>query len=104
MGRARRADLDRLPYRRYETLAGIYDAESRRFERTPMIGFEADTPFRALACRVWNSVNLTWRRRPVRFSIHPRDPELLLGDDLARLIERDWTDLYYTDPLAAPAY
>jgi predicted deacetylase len=102
MGRARRADLDRLPYRRYETLAGIYDAESHRFERTPMIGFEADTRFRALACRLWNRLNLARRQRPVRFSIHPRDPELLLGDDLARLIERDWIDLYYTDPLAAP--
>lgn len=103
MGRARRSDLDRLPFRRYETLSGIYDADSQRFERTPMIGFEADTPFRALACRLWNRINLARRSRPLRFSIHPQDPELLLGDDLARLIERDWIDRYYTEPPVAAA-
>lgn len=103
MGRASRSDLDRLPFRRYETLSGVYDADRRHFERTPMIGFEADTPFRALACRLWNRLNLARRNRPLRFSIHPQDPGLLLGDDLARLVERDWTDLYYTDPAAASA-
>ena len=101
MGRARRDDLDILPYRRFETLYGIYDSDARRFQRTPMIGFEADTPFRAFACRVWNRINLRSSKRPLRFSIHPGDPELLLGDDLRELIRQDWTDLYYTDPLPA---
>ncbi len=99
MGRARREDLDILPYSRFETLYGIYDSDRGRFQRTPMIGFEADTPFRALACRVWNRINLASSKTPLRFSIHPGDPELLLGDDLEELIRQDWTDLYYTDPL-----
>ncbi len=101
MGRARREDLDILPYRRFETLYGIYDSDVRRFQRTPMIGFEADTPFRAFACRLWNRINLGSSKPPLRFSIHPGDPELLLGDDLRELIRQDWTDLYYTDPVPA---
>ena len=101
MGRAHREDLDILPYSRFETLYGIYDSDSRRFRRTPMVGFEADTPFRAFACRLWNRVNLASSKAPLRFGIHPGDPELLLGDDLDALIDRGWTDLYYTDPLPA---
>ena len=101
MGRARRDDLDILPYHRFETLYGIYDSDSRRFQRSPMIGFEADTPFRAFACRLWNRLNLGSAKAPLRFSIHPGDPDLLLGDDLDRLIRQDWTDLYYTDPVPA---
>ncbi len=101
MGRARREDLDMLPYRRFETLYGVYDSDARRFQRTPMIGFEADTPFRAFVCRLWNRLNLRSTRQPLRFSIHPGDPELLLGEDLERLLRQQWTDLYYTDPLPA---
>ena len=69
-----------------------------------MIGFEADTPFRAFACRMWNRINLGSSKTPLRFSIHPGDPDLLLGDDLDALIDRDWTDLYYTDPLPAASH
>lgn len=101
MGRARRDDLDILPYRRFETLYGIYDSDIRRFQRSPMIGFEADTPLRAFACRLWNRFNLGSSKEPLRFSIHPGDPGLLLGDDLDELIQQDWTDLYYTDPVPA---
>lgn len=104
MGRARRDDLDILPYRRFETLYGIYDSDTGRFQRSPMIGFEADTAFRAVACRLWNHVNLRSSKKPLRFSIHPGDPGLLLGDDLDGLIRQDWTDLYYTDPVPAAPY
>ena len=37
-----------------------------------------------------------------RLTVRYGDPGKL-GDDLARLIEGDWIDLYYTDPLAVPA-
>ena len=104
MGRARRADLDALPYDAYETLYGVYDSRSRQFRRTPMVGFEADTPFRAAACRVWNRINLR-SSKPLRFSIHPGDPDLLLGEDLESLIHRPWTDLYYAETLTSgPAH
>ena len=97
MGDVRTADLDELPYRQFETLSGIYDSATGRWSRTPMVGFEADTPFRALACRAWNRFNLTVGGGPLRFSIHPADPELLLGDDLRRLLKHEWDDRYYGD-------
>ena len=104
MGSVRKVDLDALPYRQFETLSGIYDSANGRWSRTPMIGFEADTPLRALACRAWNRFNLTVGSGPVRFSIHPPDPELLLGGDLRRLLELDWQDRYYDDaPVDVPA-
>lgn len=95
MGRARHSDLDSLPFETYETLYGVYDSRSQQFTRTPMVGFEADTRFRAAACRVWNRINLSSSKGPLRFSIHPGDPDLLLGDDLEELIQRPWRDLYY---------
>ncbi len=62
-----------------------------------MVGFEADAPFRAFACRIWNRINLASSKKPLRFSIHPGDPDLLLSRDLDDLIGRDWTDLYYDE-------
>ena len=104
MGDVRESDFDELPYRQYETLSGIYDSATGRWSRTPMIGFEADTPLRALACRTWNRFNLAVGSGPVRFSVHPSDPELLLGDDYRRLLRLDWEDRYYHDaPVDAQA-
>ena len=101
MGDATRADLDALPYACYETLYGLYDAPGQRFRRLPMVGFEADTASRALACRLWNGLNLLPGRSAVRFSIHPGDFELRLGAQLRALLEREWQPLYYGEMLAA---
>jgi len=101
MGDAKREDLDALPYACYETLYGLYDASSQRFQRLPMVGFEADTGGRALACRLWNGVNLLPGQSAVRFSIHPGDFELRLAGHLRTLLEREWQPLYYGEMLAA---
>lgn len=88
MGRISRRRLRDLPFRRYETLSGVYDATDDRFERVPLIGFEADTPFRALSLRLSNGLNRAaagWHGR-LRVAIHPHDLELRLRDDLARLV------------------
>ncbi|GGY73410.1 polysaccharide deacetylase family protein [Marinobacter zhanjiangensis] len=85
LGPMRRPALRRLPFRYYETLTGIYDAERDRFFRMPVIGFEADTTVRALMLRLINNVQLClarWRRQPVRIAIHPYDAELHLPQDL----------------------
>ena len=77
------------PYRWVETLTGIYSVRANRFTRLPLVGFEADTPFRALALRVLNRLNrliASATGRPMRVAIHPRDFELLLADDLARIV------------------
>ena len=56
--------------------------------RVPMVGFEADTALRAAFLRLWNrhqcgaSHRLGW----LRVAIHPRDPNLRLGADLAALL------------------
>ncbi|HSM30489.1 MAG TPA: polysaccharide deacetylase family protein [Woeseiaceae bacterium] len=99
MGPIGRDDLDRLPFRRYETLAGIYDSGTGNFRRTAMIGFEADTPFRALSCRVWNRWNLraAGTSKPIRVAIHPRDLRLLLAEDLRRFLESGGEALSYQD-------
>ena len=58
MGNVGRAELQRLPFRRYETLSGVYDAVTGRFVRLPLVGFEADPPWRAPWLRLWNAANL----------------------------------------------
>jgi predicted deacetylase len=80
-----RSTLSTLPFHYYETITGIYNAETGQFRRLPLIGFEADTTGRALMLRLFNSVQLwlaRWLRRPVRIAIHPYDEELHLARDL----------------------
>jgi len=84
MGAIKPADLAALPFPRYEVLTGVRDAATGRLLPVPMLGFEADTPARALAIRLWNRVN---RRRAatrglLRIAIHPDDLELRLAADL----------------------
>ena len=77
------------PYRWVETLTGIYSVRAHRFTRLPLVGFEADTRFRARALRGLNGMNRLVARaagRPIRIAIHPHDFELLLADDLAQLV------------------
>jgi predicted deacetylase len=97
MGSIDRHDLDQLPFSQYETLAGIYDSGARSFRRTAMVGFEADTAFRALSCRVWNRLNLrgAGTSKPIRVAIHPRDLHLLLADDLRGFLGQGGQALSY---------
>lgn len=87
MGDARHSDLDALPFTRFETMWGVYIAK-QGFQRLPMIGFEADTAFRAWACRTWNRLNTGWARRvgTLRVGIHPNDFDLRLGADVQRAV------------------
>ena len=97
VGSARRSDLDALPYERFETMGGVYVAK-QGFLRLPMIGFEADTAFRALACRTWNRMNTSWARMrgTLRVGIHPGDFELRLGRDAARAVTMPGTPVSYS--------
>ncbi|MCA1779518.1 MAG: polysaccharide deacetylase family protein [Xanthomonadaceae bacterium] len=90
MGPVSRELLDRLPFRQYETLAGVYHSTCRRFDYLPVVGFEADTAFRAVAVGALNRLNRIGARvgqRPLRLAIHPDDFELKLADDLVQMIE-----------------
>jgi predicted deacetylase len=97
LGDVRRSDLDKLPFRQVESLTGIYDSDRRVFERLPMVGYEADSVFRARACRFWNAINfaIAGSRRPVRVAIHPYDLDLKLQDDLRELVRRGGTAVPY---------
>ncbi len=83
--------LDALPehgFRRFETLTGVHDRASCTFTRFPLLGFEADTAFRARAVRASNALALALARRTgvARLAIHPNDFELRLAGDLEGLI------------------
>lgn len=102
--------LHALPYNCVETLSGLHLRGSNgrwRLRRLPLAGFEADTRIRArfldtmnrLLCRCGRR-----RRLPVRIGIHPRDPELLLGDALDQLLRQKWTALRYADLQAQAAF
>ncbi len=97
MGDARHSDLDALPYERFETTFGVY-VSRQGFLRLPMIGFEADTGFRAVACRVWNRMNKGWAERAdaLRIGIHPNDFELLLGDDVRQAVTMPGSPISYS--------
>lgn len=91
---------DRLaaaPFRLFETFLSVYDSERRVRTASPMVGFEADTTLRRLACSTWNAGNLALASpaRPVRLGIHPSDPDLLLGGSLEQLIQQGGKALGY---------
>ncbi len=100
MGPVPRRVLRRLPFDRYETTGGVFDARADRFFRLPMAGFETDTAFRAAVVRPFNALNRAWARssgKPLRLGIHPDDFELRLADDLEAMIAIGGECLSYAD-------
>lgn len=98
MGAIPPADLAALPFPRYEVLTGVRDAANGQLLPLPMLGYEADTPARALAIRLWNRVN---RRRAatrgwLRIAIHPDDLDLRLAADLRDDLHRFGRWVTYT--------
>lgn len=90
MGNISAEALAQTPFRYFETTAGFYDSVSGRKRWLPLMGFEADTLFRAITLTFWNSVNylLGTPKRPLRLSIHPNDHQLRLGQSLDRYLAR----------------
>ena len=85
MGCIRPESLRGLPFRYYEYLGGVYDAQAVRYRVLPLTGYEADTRMRALFLRWFNRFN-RWlarlSRRPLRIGIHPHDLDYLTADQL----------------------
>ena len=91
MGSISKQRLQDLPFLHYEVLLGIIDAASGRFNLLPLVGFEADTIWRALLLRLSNAVNVSVARHfgfPLRIAIHPHDLSLHMAEDLVALIAR----------------
>ena len=98
MGSVSESDLDTLPFTCFETLNGVYDSREKRFLRSAMLGFEADTTFRAFWCRVWNRLNLlvAGSSKTIRLAIHPQDFKLRLAGDLEQLLQQGGIALSYS--------
>ena len=93
LGSLRIEDLRDLPFRWYEILRGLVDAQTGRIRWLPLAGFEADTTFRQVSLRLWNGLNSVMAKRwggPLRISIHPGDLDLLLAEDVGRMIREPW--------------
>jgi predicted deacetylase len=91
MGSISRKMLADLPFRRYESLTGIYDSDTGRFSHLPLVGYEADTWLRVWSLRLFNTVNqaiATLSKHPLRIAIHPYDLTLGLASDLHALLKR----------------
>lgn len=101
LGKLSRKTMRQLPFRWFETLTGIYDSHTNRFQPLPLIGFEADTPARKTSLSAFNAANLTLARltrRPLRVAIHPHDLQLELADNLRNFLQHPPT----TPPVSTP--
>ncbi len=88
LGKISKKKLKQSPYRYFELNSGIYDSKTGINKNLPVIGFEADNKSRKLALRLWNRLNrvISSRVKPLRISIHPYDLELLLKQDMLKIL------------------
>ena len=102
LGSLRRTDLEALPFRWYEILRGFVEGPTGRVRWLPLAGFEADTNFRKVSVRLWNSLNVALAKRvrgPLRISIHPDDLDLFLRADLKQMVLSPWRYIREADVL-----
>jgi predicted deacetylase len=89
LGDIGQAALAALPFRYFEDLGGIREAASYRHHRLPLLGYQADAPWRGPVLRASNWLNwLGGRRSPVRIAIHPDDLRLPLAHQLEAALAR----------------
>lgn len=91
LGPVKRDTLATTPFRYIETLRGLHDLQTDRWQHLPVAGFEADRQWRAILTRPSNHVNawLALRRQiPLRIAIHPDDWQYPLADQLEALLGR----------------
>lgn len=100
MGRLKKHRLQELPFRWFEVLSGVWDSESNRLRRSPLMGFEADTGLRWTILKLSNRCNEFAARvlqRPIRLSLHPYDLELLLRDDVRHYLANAIEPIFYSE-------
>ncbi len=90
--------LSHKPYKIVETLSGFLLPHLKHRVSLPLVGFEADTIWRAVALKFFNSLAMNFHfGRAVRISLHPQDHHLLLKSDLERILGKCDMHLSYTD-------
>ena len=103
LGRIRPQTLATLDFNWVESTCGFHHLRSRRRLLLPLVGFEADTAFRAAFLKIWNRAQVALAlasSRPLRIALHPHDLQLRLADSLDRLLTQDWTFVH--DPVSGP--
>jgi predicted deacetylase len=98
MGPLPRSELQSLPFKQFETLAGVYTTRQRRFHRLPLLGFEVETAWQRWFVGSSNAINAWIGQRfdrPLRLGIHPQDLTLPLSGQLEQLISRGGEALSY---------
>ncbi|WP_237440367.1 polysaccharide deacetylase family protein [Alcanivorax sp. DP30] len=91
LGSLRPEHYHQLPFRYLETLAGVLDTQSGTLTRLPLVGFEADTVFRAWFLKLFNGYNVARakaQQMPVRIGLHPFDLSSHLASQIPNLIAR----------------
>ncbi len=99
MGKISNRALKATPFRYFENTAGFYDSTTNQQSNLPLLGFEADTLFRAGTLKLWNGINkfIAYEKRPARISIHPFDHELLLSKSLFATLKSVTTTVNYRE-------
>lgn len=90
MGALQPEDLAAVGYRVAEVQWGWHDLAAGRFLGAPLIGFEADTPWRELALGAFNALQVRiaiGSGRPLRLGLHPFDLELRRADEALRRVD-----------------
>ncbi|MCG8525281.1 MAG: polysaccharide deacetylase family protein [Opitutales bacterium] len=83
-------DLQKVPYNKVEVTRGFLNPQDRQLSKSPVLGYEADTLFRAWFLKKWNArcTRIAVRERQLlRISIHPYDFEYRLKSDLEQLLQ-----------------
>ena len=103
LGNIGHLDLERLPYRYYETLSGFLDVSNRECCRCPLIGFEARSRWQATFLSLFNQINSlpASSLRPTRISLHPHDREYYLGHRIDGVLSSVQRTLNYQQCLSA---
>lgn len=103
LGFIRSRTLIRAPFQQIEVTRGVLHLEPAgtvRFEKLPLAGYEADSPFRAQFLRRWNAYQEAQARKnqqPLRISIHPNDRTLPLAGQLEAQLKRANHFIQYSD-------
>lgn len=105
LGRLKPQDLAASSFSLFELTSCVIEADSGRKRFLPLVGFEADTLWRAVFLRVWNKCNelvARFTHTALRIAIHPYDCELHLARDIPKLLQRVDSFITYQELLAAP--
>lgn len=89
LGRLERSRYRALPFRYVETLSGVLDTVTGQRARMPLVGFEADTGFRARFLALFNALSVARARNssvPVRIGLHPFDLSCRLSRQIVPLL------------------